>query len=83
MKTRLLILLLFLYVGGNLVAQNATITGVVTDSETKDFLIGATVMLKGSNKGTITDANGQPYLYLKASRQSNSLSLDIRRKILM
>lgn len=50
MKTRLLILLLFLYVGGNLVAQNATITGVVTDSETKDFLIGATVMLKGSNK---------------------------------
>ena len=29
---------------GNLVAQNATITGVVTDSETKDFLIGATVM---------------------------------------
>ncbi len=35
MKTRLLILLLFLYVGGNLVAQNATITGIVTDSETK------------------------------------------------
>lgn len=28
MKTRLLILLLFLYVGGNLVAQNATITGL-------------------------------------------------------
>lgn len=74
MKTRLLILLLFLYVGGNLVAQNATITGVVTDSETKDFLIGATVMLKGSNKGTITDANGQYTLFIPKGKQTIQFS---------
>ena len=74
MKTRLLILLLFLYVGGNLVAQNATITGVVTDSETKDFLIGATVTLKGSNKGTITDANGQYTLFIPKGKQTVQFS---------
>lgn len=51
-----------------------TITGVVTDSETKDFLIGATVTLKGSNKGTITDANGQYTLFIPKGKQTVQFS---------
>ena len=65
MKTKLLLLSLFLYVGNLMViAQNATITGTITDSETKDFLIGTTITLKDSKeRGTISDANGHYTLY--------------------
>ncbi len=36
-----------------------TITGTVTDSETKDPLIGTAVTVKGTTKGSITDVNGR------------------------
>ena len=58
MKPKLLLPFLFL-MAANLAAQNATITGVITDSETKDYLAGTTVVIKGTTKGTITDANGK------------------------
>lgn len=73
MKTKLVILLLFLYVG-SIAAQNATITGVVTDGETKDYLIGTTVWVKGTNKGTITDANGHFTLFVPAGKQTIQFS---------
>lgn len=38
--------------------QQGTITGVVTD-ELNDFLPGASVLIKGTSKGTITDINGK------------------------
>lgn len=41
----------------NLYAQNSTIKGVVLD-ETDMPLIGATVMIKGSSTGTVTDLDG-------------------------
>ncbi len=36
----------------------AQVTGVVTDGETGDPLIGASVLVKGTQKGTITDLDG-------------------------
>lgn len=38
-------------------AQNATLTGKVLDEE-KEGLIGATIMLEGTTKGTVTDFEG-------------------------
>lgn len=41
-----------------------TISGTVLDAETKDPLIGTAVTIKGTTKGTITDANGRYSLEL-------------------
>ena len=38
---------------------NATITGKVLDARNNDFLIGATVSIKGTTNGASTDANGE------------------------
>ena len=40
-------------------AQTAlTVTGKVTESESKEPLIGANILVKGTNIGTTTDVNG-------------------------
>ncbi len=39
-------------------SQERTISGVVTDEETNEPIPGATVLLKGTGTGTITDFNG-------------------------
>jgi len=39
-------------------AQNKTITGKITDAKDGSPLIGASVVLKGSNTGAVTDVNG-------------------------
>ncbi|MBD1396385.1 TonB-dependent receptor [Pontibacter sp. JH31] len=41
-----------------LLAQDLNITGTVTDAATGDPLIGASVMVKGTTRGTQTDATG-------------------------
>lgn len=55
--TLLLALLLSLSFG--LRAQTRTFTGVVFDAQTQEPLVGATVALDGTNRGTVTDAKGQ------------------------
>lgn len=40
-------------------AQVRTITGTVTDSQTKETLPGATIILKGTTSGTSTDIDGK------------------------
>ncbi|MDD4993214.1 MAG: TonB-dependent receptor [Paludibacter sp.] len=42
-----------------LIAQTRTISGVVRSSENGETLIGATIKLKGTSTGTITDINGK------------------------
>ncbi len=69
MKSKLLLLPLLFLMAVNLAAQNATITGVITDSETKDYLAGTTVVIKGITKGTITDANGKYTLFIPTGKQ--------------
>ncbi|HRX95939.1 MAG TPA: TonB-dependent receptor [Bacteroidales bacterium] len=41
------------------IAQERTISGTVTTSDTKETLPGASVAIKGTTTGTITDINGQ------------------------
>ena len=47
-----------LFFGVELGAQSMVINGNVTDADTDEPLIGATVMLKGTARGTITDYDG-------------------------
>lgn len=54
---RLLFLLVFFSTSGFLFAQNA-VEGTVADNKTGETLVGVTVMVKGTNQGTITDVDG-------------------------
>jgi len=59
MRKQQVILLLFIFLcSSTLLAQNASIEGVVVDQETKEPLIGATVIIKGLGNGTTTDLDG-------------------------
>jgi hypothetical protein len=50
---------LYFFYSISLFAQKNTISGVVTDAETGETLVGASVFIKGTtSKGTSTDANG-------------------------
>lgn len=40
-------------------AQNMKVSGVVRDAETKETLLGVSVVVKGLRQGTVTDLNGQ------------------------
>ena len=53
-----MILVIFLMFVQMAFAQQTTITGKVTD-ETGDILVGATVAVKGTLKGVVTDLNGE------------------------
>jgi len=58
---RKLLFLFFLFCGFLLpaTAQQKTITGTVTGSEDNQPVIGATVLLKGTSAGVVTDLNGK------------------------
>ena len=56
---KLKLLALFCSFGFALMAQTKTISGVVTSSEDKEGVIGVSVMVKGTNTGTVTDINGK------------------------
>ncbi len=59
MKRKLMLLLACLFVGIGLVtAQTQKITGVVTSEEDGQPVVGASVLVKGTTLGTITDVNG-------------------------
>lgn len=59
MKNKLFLLLApLLLCGGGLFAQNATVRGIVTGSPDGEPIAGASVVVKGSVKGTTTDARG-------------------------
>ncbi len=52
------LLLAFLLLPFGLISQNSTIKGVLTDAQTGETLIGASVYLKGTDRGTITEVDG-------------------------
>lgn len=56
----------------NVLAQNKTITGTVNDAI--DIVIGASVMVKGSSTGTITDLNGHYSLTVPTSARELVIS---------
>jgi TonB-dependent SusC/RagA subfamily outer membrane receptor len=49
------VILLFV---GTMMSSQRVITGIVTDAKTNDPLIGANILVKGTNEGTITDLDG-------------------------
>ncbi len=52
------VLLLMLFLGSAIQAQERTITGKITDSKDGSPLVGATVTVKGSTRGTSTGTDG-------------------------
>ena len=51
--------LFFAFLTPNLLAQSATIRGEITDAQTGEALIGANVVIAGTDKGTATDIDGR------------------------
>ena len=58
MRRRLQILLAMTMVGVTAFAQTLKVRGIVVD-ENNEAVIGASILIKGSNTGTKTDINGQ------------------------
>lgn len=58
MKRYLLFVILIFQLQIHLSGQNGTIRGTVTDSKTGETLIGTSVLIQGTTKGTITDFDG-------------------------
>ena len=56
---KLKLLALFCSLSIAMMAQTKTISGKVTSSENGESLMGVTVMVKGSDKGTVTDMDGK------------------------
>ena len=52
-------ILTFLLIPGCISAFSQTVSGLVSDSEMKDPLIGATIRIKGTTNGTTTDIDGK------------------------
>ena len=57
-RTRLLIFSLLLFCSLPMLAQNITVSGVVTDASNSEQLIGVNILVKGTSTGAITDING-------------------------
>ena len=58
MKKNLILFLILLCNCTFLYAQQFNITGVVTDKKLKEPIIGASVIVKGTTYGTVTDFDG-------------------------
>ena len=58
MKSKLLLFLLFFTALSGALAQR-TVTGKVTDQASGDPLVGATILVKGTTTGAVTDVSGQ------------------------
>ena len=60
MKKKLMLLLTYLFLGRGLVtAQTQSITGVVISEEDGQPVVGASVLVIGTNFGTTTDVDGK------------------------
>lgn len=60
MKKRLKLLLVWLITSiGLITAQTSTVTGIVLSEEDNEAIVGATILVKGTSIGTITDIDGK------------------------
>ena len=73
MKQKLLIIILFHLMVYSVSAQN-TIKGLVVDAETDEPLIGATILIPGTTKGTVTDLDGTFSLAIPSGSSSLKVS---------
>lgn len=58
-RLRLLIFLLFTGIPACLIAQEQSISGKVTDAGDGNPVVGVTVTVKGTTRGTVTNTEGQ------------------------
>ena len=56
---RILLTFLGVLLAASVFAQNGTIRGTITDAETGEAMIGATVVIKGTTNGAATDIDGK------------------------
>lgn len=69
LSTKLLMLAAILFCGvTSAFAQGGTVTGVVTDASDGMFLPGATIVVKGTAQGTVTDINGNYSIQVNANQ---------------
>ncbi|MEJ1238088.1 TonB-dependent receptor [Chryseolinea sp. T2] len=73
MKTIILVTLLCVSISINLFGQQSHLTGNVFDSETKEPLIGATIRLRSTQQGVITNANG--HFTIPAPQENDTLEV--------
>ncbi|HTN20900.1 MAG TPA: TonB-dependent receptor [Pelobium sp.] len=78
MKKKILfiyVLLLFGFSSTLVFAQSSSVSGKITDQQTGDPLIGATITVKGAKSSTLTDVNGM--FTLKNLPNSGTLTLNV------
>ena len=63
-----------LFTSSLLFAQTKTITGKITDTKTKEAMVGATVLAKGTKIGTATDVDGKFSLTIPAETKTLTVS---------
>lgn len=59
MKRRILFLVFLLAIAGNIMAQLTKMSGVILSKEDNSPVVGASVLVKGTTRGTITDVDGK------------------------
>jgi TonB-linked SusC/RagA family outer membrane protein len=64
--SKLLFLLLILFVSASLQGQTRKIQGIVMDSTSRESLPGVNILIKGTDRGVSTDANGKFEIMLPA-----------------
>ena len=65
-----------LFLGWSAFAQNTTVTGRVIDGTTNEPIVGAAVMVKGTNTGDVTQNDGT--YSIKAPASAVLICLDTR-----
>jgi hypothetical protein len=67
-------LVFFMFAATNIHSQNhITLNGIVTDSKTKELLVGASIRISGNTIGTQSDVSGQFRLRLPEANSDDSL----------
>ena len=56
---------LFMIFSQTVISQETTITGTIRDGSTNDPLVGASIVIKGSSFGTVSDFNGEYSLLVR------------------
>ncbi len=74
MKTPFTLTILLLLITATLSGQDLDVSGQVTDAETGEALIGATVVVQGTTDGTVTDLDGNYRLTVKNSETTLEFS---------
>lgn len=59
MKKRIYLSFLYLLIGVGLMAQTSKISGIVYDASDKEPVVGASVLVKGTTLGAVTDIDGK------------------------